>query len=207
MEGKKWSAWDVIEWSAWMLLDDRHECYWAIAMRRNMHWGFYWLKYTIGLSCETAAEVLNWNCLRERKAHASMVWALALLDEEFVLWSTCRYCFSNRFWRAALTSPGLLLAILEIFILCGAGIALSLHRSIGLYCGSRTNQFTRVDPCFFKHLGEISQFLLTLSWLLSQFGFLPLTLSEYLVEFCLREGANKSYGTRAFTGNPLILND
>ena len=23
----------------------------------------------------------------------------------------------------------------------------------------------------------------------------------------LREGANKSYGTRAFTGNPLILND
>ncbi|MXQ71830.1 hypothetical protein GR302_18785 [Aeromonas caviae] len=22
-----------------------------------------------------------------------------------------------------------------------------------------------------------------------------------------REGANKSYGTRAFTGNPLILND
>ena len=23
----------------------------------------------------------------------------------------------------------------------------------------------------------------------------------------LKEGANKSYGTRAFTGNPLILND
>ncbi|MGL6257573.1 hypothetical protein ACSZMM_22160, partial [Aeromonas caviae] len=23
----------------------------------------------------------------------------------------------------------------------------------------------------------------------------------------VREGANKSYGTRAFTGNPLILND
>ena len=26
-------------------------------------------------------------------------------------------------------------------------------------------------------------------------------------EVSLREGANKSYGTRAFTGNPLILND
>ncbi|MBL0436736.1 hypothetical protein JD543_04565 [Aeromonas caviae] len=25
--------------------------------------------------------------------------------------------------------------------------------------------------------------------------------------FKTREGANKSYGTRAFTGNPLILND
>ncbi|GJC01249.1 hypothetical protein KAM384_25300 [Aeromonas caviae] len=26
-------------------------------------------------------------------------------------------------------------------------------------------------------------------------------------KMCSREGANKSYGTRAFTGNPLILND
>ena len=26
-------------------------------------------------------------------------------------------------------------------------------------------------------------------------------------ELSSREGANKSYGTRAFTGNPLILND
>ena len=28
-----------------------------------------------------------------------------------------------------------------------------------------------------------------------------------LREISPREGANKSYGTRAFTGNPLILND
>ncbi len=33
--------------------------------------------------------------------------------------------------------------------------------------------------------------------------------TEYVAErlLKLREGANKSYGTRAFTGNPLILND
>jgi len=29
----------------------------------------------------------------------------------------------------------------------------------------------------------------------------------HIQKFALREGANKSYGTRAFTGNPLILND
>ena len=30
---------------------------------------------------------------------------------------------------------------------------------------------------------------------------------ESLAAVSAREGANKSYGTRAFTGNPLILND
>ena len=36
--------------------------------------------------------------------------------------------------------------------------------------------------------------------------FTPLfMLAVYTLIF--REGANKSYGTRAFTGNPLILND
>lgn len=34
------------------------------------------------------------------------------------------------------------------------------------------------------------------------------TLLVYLpIKNGVREGANKSYGTRAFTGNPLILND
>ena len=28
-----------------------------------------------------------------------------------------------------------------------------------------------------------------------------------IVNYLVKEGANKSYGTRAFTGNPLILND
>ncbi len=30
---------------------------------------------------------------------------------------------------------------------------------------------------------------------------------RFLALVTIREGANKSYGTRAFTGNPLILND
>ncbi|WP_240533623.1 PAS domain-containing protein [Aeromonas veronii] len=34
-----------------------------------------------------------------------------------------------------------------------------------------------------------------------------LTSGEYFEGMTTKEGANKSYGTRAFTGNPLILND
>ncbi len=30
---------------------------------------------------------------------------------------------------------------------------------------------------------------------------------NWLFNWRLKEGANKSYGTRAFNGNPLILND
>ncbi|CAJ1811721.1 hypothetical protein OPFLODJI_01664 [Aeromonas hydrophila] len=40
--------------------------------------------------------------------------------------------------------------------------------------------------------------------------FLPLFLAVVCTAgyaFMPKEGANKSYGTRAFTGNPLILND
>ena len=50
---------------------------------------------------------------------------------------------------------------------------------------------------YFSEIGEIPQ--------LSTVQDSGATLSFDLATF--REGANKSYGTRAFTGNPLILND
>ncbi|MFM5091097.1 helix-turn-helix transcriptional regulator [Aeromonas caviae] len=42
----------------------------------------------------------------------------------------------------------------------------------------------------------------TQAWVLEQKGAFPKRK-----KLGAREGANKSYGTRAFTGNPLILND
>ena len=97
---------------------------------------------------------------------------LSALNQKFFQCSTISHRFRDSLGHATLTSPGLLLAILGVFVFCRTRARFALAEPSAFAGAVAPTSSTRIDACCFQHFGELSQLLQAFSGLGLDFCFL-----------------------------------